>query len=513
MRTKQKKLEVFCKSLIISTIFMFTFSSNSIAQDQPWPGLNVGTLACPATPSVSGNTSGANVDCGVSTSGDHIYRFTLAQAMDVTFDVCGASWDTQLHLFNLANGNCNAGSIATNDDACGLQSRITMTCLAAGTYVIVVEGFGSSTGAYTLNVATSNCGCPPPNSGTNDCAGGTTVCNSQAFSGNSTGEGVEELNATNRGCFSATGEHQSSWYFFETTSAGNLAFTISPQNGTDDYDFAVWGPYPSGSTPNTICPPNQAPLRCSWAAGGGNTGLLNGALDNSEGAGGDKFVEDIVAGVGEVYILLVDNFSTSLSPFDLNWNLTNGASLDCTPLPVVLSHFSGESLNDGNRLYWTTESEVNNNYFNIERSIDGINFQSIGKVAGNGNSNTFKEYTYTDLTVTEDYYYRLKQYDFNGNFEFSNSVFIKNKTTNEVNVFPNPTSGTLNIEFKNTNSRNYTVIVSNIVGVSFSTKINLSANNNTIQLDEFNQLANGFYTVKIIDETNSLVKNIKVLKR
>lgn len=116
MRTKENKLEVFYKSLIALLILMFTANVNLIAQDQPWPGLNTGTLCCPATPSVSGNTSGANVDCGVSSSGDHMYQFTITQAMDITFDVCGASWDTQLHLFNLANGNCNAGSIASNDD-------------------------------------------------------------------------------------------------------------------------------------------------------------------------------------------------------------------------------------------------------------------------------------------------------------------------------------------------------------------------------------------------------------
>ena len=143
----------------------------------------------------------------------------------------------------MANGNCNAGSIATNDDACGLQSRITESCLAAGTYVVVVEGFGGNEGAYTLNLTTSNCACviPPPTQ--QDCAGGVTVCNDQSFSGNSSGVGsTQELNGTNSGCLSV--EHQSSWYFFEANTAGTLEFTISPQNGTDDYDFAVWGPYP-----------------------------------------------------------------------------------------------------------------------------------------------------------------------------------------------------------------------------------------------------------------------------
>jgi hypothetical protein len=153
---------LYIKSLRVTLAFLLLLSIPIFGQDTPWPGLNVGTVGCPATPSVSGNTTGANSDCGVSSSGDHMYRFTLAQAMDITLDVCGASWDTQIHLFDLANGNCNAGAIATNDDGCGLQSTITMSCLAAGTYVIVVEGFGSNEGAYTLNVSTSNCTCGSP---------------------------------------------------------------------------------------------------------------------------------------------------------------------------------------------------------------------------------------------------------------------------------------------------------------------------------------------------------------
>lgn len=460
------------------------------------------------------------------------------------------TWDSDLDIFlrapdgtfielstdNGGSGN-NYGSGASNRTCFTMSAATNVTAgfapFTAGPYIpegdlslinngqngngtwqlCITDDFGGDVGtllSWQLTFGASP-DCPPPPT-PQDCNGGTTVCNSQSFSGNSSGFGNnQELTGANSGCLSI--EHQSSWYFFEASAAGQVAFTISPQNGTDDYDFAVWGPYASGSTPSGICPPTSAPLRCSYAAGGGNTGLLNGSGDNTEGALGNRFVEDINVNVGDVFILVVDNFSATASPFDLNWNLSGGASLDCTPLPVVLSYFSGEATQNGNRLEWITESEVNNNYFNVERSEDGVNFESIGKVSGNGNSNVTNEYIFTDLMVNSDYYYRLKQVDYNGNFEFSNSIFLKNKKQTEVNVYPNPTSGVLNVNISNEKEEYYTVVISNIIGVSFSTSIYIGPNNNTIQLEEFSQLANGFYTIKITDSNKNLVENVKVLKK
>ncbi len=127
-----------------------------LSPDIAWPGLNVGSLGCPTTTTVSGNTTGANTDCVVSSAGDHIYQFTTTVQSDVTVDVCGATWDTQIHLFDLSNGDCDSGPIASDDDGCGSQSTITQN-LVAGTYVVIVEGYSSNEGAYDLNITTSNC--------------------------------------------------------------------------------------------------------------------------------------------------------------------------------------------------------------------------------------------------------------------------------------------------------------------------------------------------------------------
>ncbi|NQX99202.1 MAG: hypothetical protein HRT73_15185, partial [Flavobacteriales bacterium] len=71
----------------------------------------------------------------------------------------------------------------------------------------------------------------------------------------------------------------------------------------------MWGPYPSGSTPASICPPVGAPVRCSFAAGAptvyGGTGLQIGAGDVSEGVSGDDIVDELTLAFGDVYILVV----------------------------------------------------------------------------------------------------------------------------------------------------------------------------------------------------------------
>ncbi len=476
--------------------------------DYPWPGLDLGTVTCPGTTSASGNTTGANIDCGISDVGDHIYEFTLGTNADLTIDVCSASWDTELHLFSLLNGNCNAGPIETDNDDCGLQSTISIPCLPAGTYVAVVEGDVGDEGAYTLNITTSNCGCVLSKQ---DCIGGTSVCNNTPFSGNSSGFSNQELNSSNNGCL--TDERQSSWYFFEASSSGNIEFTISPSNVGDDYDFAVWGPFPSGSTPSSICPPSDQPLRCSYSSLSGNTGLLNGATDNTEGAGGDKFVEDIVATAGDVYILLIDNYSTSSQPFDLNWNLSNGASLDCTPLPIDLLTFNGLPFDGYNKLFWSTSSEINNEFFIVEKSLNGTTFKEIGKVNGSGNSSQIINYEFFDENPYKNIsYYRLKQIDYNGQHAYSNTIAIKQSVGADAIIFPNPTNNNLNLNIISQESANYNVSIISLSKIIFSESIFVEKGNHIVQLDAFKKLSQGLYFVQIQDEKGNTIKIDKIVK-
>jgi len=94
-------------------------------------------------------------------------------------------------------------------------------------------------------------------------------------------------------------------------------------------------------------------------------------------------------------------------------------------LPVELLHFNADVENNGIvKCKWSTASELNNDYFSLERSRDGISFEQIGTVQGAGNSSTVLHYEYDDLEPYRMSYYRLKQVDFNGTYEYSKIVSV-----------------------------------------------------------------------------------------
>jgi hypothetical protein len=125
-----------------------------------------------------------------------------------------------------------------------------------------------------------------------------------------------------------------------------------------------------------------------------------------------------------------------------------GGGTSTGPLPVNLINFEAKIQGGYNILAWSTASEYNNSHFEIQKSIDGINFETIAKRKGAGNSNQVIEYSYSDSAQLISYY-RLKQIDFNGSFEYSKVIKVsgrKNITQREVIISPNPSTGKIKIQ-------------------------------------------------------------------
>ena len=111
----------------------------------------------------------------------------------------------------------------------------------------------------------------------------------------------------------------------------------------------------------------------------------------------------------------------------------------CTPtaiLPITLSYFKGNTIgNAQNLLKWATTTEINNDYFTIERSNNATNFNPIGEVNGNGNSNSLINYQLIDDNPLNGInYYRLKQTDFDGKYTYSEIIVLNNSIIN-VNIY------------------------------------------------------------------------------
>ena len=107
-----------------------------------------------------------------------------------------------------------------------------------------------------------------------------------------------------------------------------------------------------------------------------------------------------------------------------------------TVLPIELLYFAGSNQDNTNVFQWKTATEINNNYFTIENSLDGINWVEVTRVNGAGNSTTPNQYSYF-LNKYENKlnYYRLKQTDFNGAYKYHGIIVIDNTITNsEPNI-------------------------------------------------------------------------------
>ncbi len=121
----------------------------------------------------------------------------------------------------------------------------------------------------------------------------------------------------------------------------------------------------------------------------------------------------------------------------------NGASLPVDYLQEVWAQEDNGKIH----LSWTTANEINNAGFDIERSHDGNNFENVGWVDGHGSESGPFNYTFTDAhPVKGRNYYRLKQNDFDGKFDYSHITHIDIKRSGNLSIFPNPVTDFINIQ-------------------------------------------------------------------
>ncbi len=138
---------------------------------------------------------------------------------------------------------------------------------------------------------------------------------------------------------------------------------------------------------------------------------------------------------------------TTLSPSWVAWYEIE--VFDSNILPVEMMSFEGAKTREGVFLKWSTASELNNSGFEIQKSIDGRDWQKEKFVEGHGNTDEQNEYQFQDLNPFQGInYYRLKQIDFDGEFEYSKTIAIKFENQKEkLQIFPNPSNKIINIHF------------------------------------------------------------------
>lgn len=194
---------------------------------------------------------------------------------------------------------------------------------------------------------------------------------------------------------------------------------------------------------------------------------------------------------------------TTFSPWAVASNLS--------PLPVELTSLTA-LLNGGvTFVNWATASETNSDYFTIEKTKDGQNFEFVAKVNGAGNSNSINRYQTIDLQPYPGIsYYRLKQTDFDGKYKYSELVAINNAEIDEnsFTVYPNPATGELNVLFNSSSSTRVTVNVYDITGkLVMSNQSSAAEGNNQVKLD-LSGVERGTYFVNLQTDYKSLNKRL-----
>jgi hypothetical protein len=184
-----------------------------------------------------------------------------------------------------------------------------------------------------------------------------------------------------------------------------------------------------------------------------------------------------------------------------------------SPLPITLLSFEAQPVLENVIITWTTLSETNNDYFTVERSKDGLNFEALLEVDGAGNSNDILNYKVTDFSPYKGIsYYRLKQTDYDGKYAYSNIKVVEfNKPiqSQEWIMFPNPSNlNGVYVKRLNAEETQLKITLIELSGkVISSSIINKDKTNNQFFI-EFENIANGTYFLELNDGNKIILNKI-----
>ena len=201
---------------------------------------------------------------------------------------------------------------------------------------------------------------------------------------------------------------------------------------------------------------------------------------------------------------------------DIIWTAPVWVYRSAIALPIDLTKFEGKRSGKQIELNWTTAQELNNDRFEIERSLDGINYQTIGAVPSKFHTSTVStDYLYTDQSpVNGTDFYRLKEIDINGSFNYSGVVAVKfdNPVISIVSINPNPATTLLNISFIANEATPVTCNFYNSEGrIVRSIAANFVKGPNTIPSD-VSALAAGIYFI-VLSRPNERIAEAKFIKQ
>ncbi len=222
---------------------------------------------------------------------------------------------------------------------------------------------------------------------------------------------------------------------------------------------------------------------------------------------------------------LAGDFRQIISTFDNNLSqheITEAATFvepTAAPLPVELSAFNAYLQKDNVLLNWTTATEINNYGFDVERKeINDNDWLKLAFIKGSGNSNSVKQYSYRDNKISNGkYYYRLKQIDSDGKYEFSKTIEVEaNNTPSNFELmqnYPNPFNPDTHIKFTVPEKTFINISIYNTLGEKVSEVVNDIYETGTYEkIFRANNLSSGTYLAVLKSGSRILTQKMTLLK-
>lgn len=427
---------------------------------------------CTSTTSgtIAGSTASVQASgCGGTADDDVWYSF-VATSTAHTVSLLNVTGSTTDLYHSVYSGTCaTIGSpIICSDPNSSQINGLTV----GNTYYVRVYSWTSSTGqTSTFDICI---GTPPPPPTNVTCDLMNPICSGSPIEFTAASNGGTAEPGNNYDCLNT--QPNPSWYFLEIDGGGNLVIDITAGS---DVDYAIWGPYSDLNSAKSACGSYPLPADCSYSSSPTEQAVVSSVS------------------TGEVYVLLVTNYANVVQTIFVNEAASNTASTNCeiVTLPVGLTMFNAILKDSKVNINWSTNSEINTEYFEIQKSRDGELWQTIKVEIAAGYSTENIDYAFTDeKPFAGTSYYRLKQMDKDGALTYSSVRSVSDKPDQVVKVYPSPADEAFIVEINS-------MKVTSIQAVDLSGKkfdLPFSANDGFYKVNS-TSLPNGFYHVLISD--------------
>lgn len=498
----KNSVTIFLKTILFILVLIYTSTGVFSQTDNPCgaPSLTINSSCTFGTGNLSSTATATGgvpaPTCGSYSGGDVWYTVTAPVNGTITINTntAGGSTDMAMALYSATACNGVFTQVICDDDSSpnGAMPMFSASGLVPGAvyYVRLWDYGGGSSGNFQICAYSPNSSCLGGSN--NSCAIADPFCTGISYNYCNT-TGVANMGAFQ--CLSTTPNPM--WMYLNIATGGNIDIYIEQfdwlGNGID-VDFALYGPYGSQAASCPITSATSA-TDCSYSPAPTETANIVGAV------------------AGEWYVLLITNYADDAGY--IQFSQTGGsASTNCNiVLPVELVSLNAVCENNVSLIEWTTATEINNDYFIVERSDDGINYIKMDTINGNGNTNQIINYSWIDRKIKpeRDYYYRLRQVDYDGKYYLHGPVHSKcDGNLSGFYLYPNPTEESFNLNFNGETEEDFVMEIYDITGKTvFSKKHTTSEGENSFKMN-ISDFAKGFYEISVKSDTQQ--KTFKLIK-